>query len=121
MKQIRESKNEDQLEAKLAMVAIQLNMKDEAENLYRSCKRFDLINKMYQASGNFSSKLFQMPIFFISGEWDKAIKIAETHDRINLKTTYYKTAKLLEISRDFDRAIQYYEKSGTHRFPIFLK
>ena len=33
------------------MVAIQLNMKEEAENLYKSCKRYDLINKMYQASG----------------------------------------------------------------------
>lgn len=84
------------------MVAIQLNMKEEAKNLYEQCKRFDLINKMYQASG----------------EWEKSVQIAETYDRINLKNTYYKTAKLLEISRDFEKAIEFYEKSGTHKYFI---
>lgn len=100
------------------MVAIQLNMKEEAENMYKSCKRYDLINKMYQASGTLiflKKRKFKPKIL---GEWDKAIKIAENHDRINLKTTYYKTAKLLEISRDFEKAIFYYEKSGTHRLFI---
>ncbi len=28
------------------MVAIQLNMLNEAENLYKECKRYDLLNKM---------------------------------------------------------------------------
>lgn len=31
----------------MAMVAIQLNMKGEAEKLYRECGRWDLLNKMY--------------------------------------------------------------------------
>lgn len=51
-------------------------MNDEAVKLYESSKRYDLLNKMMQAEGN----------------WDKAISIAETNDRINLKNTYYRTA-----------------------------
>lgn len=75
-KAIREAKKEPELDAQLATVAIQLNMKDQAVKLYESAKRHDLLNKMMQADGN----------------WDKAIQIAETNDRINLKNTYYRTA-----------------------------
>lgn len=80
------------------MLAIQLGMKDEAKKLYEECKRYDLINNMYQANA----------------EWDKAVAIAETNDRISLKTTYYKMAKQFEISKEFDKAIDLYQKSGTH-------
>ena len=48
-----------------------------------------------------------------SGEWDKAIEVAEKHDRINLKTTYYKTAKMYEVSQNYEKAIFYFEKSDT--------
>jgi intraflagellar transport protein 140 len=33
------------------MVAIQLNMIDDAAKLYEDCKRYDLLNNMYQAKG----------------------------------------------------------------------
>jgi hypothetical protein len=33
------------------MVAIQLDMPDEAKALYEDSKRYDLLNKMYQANG----------------------------------------------------------------------
>ena len=95
---VRESKKEAQIDAQLAMVAIQLNMRDEASRLYEQAKRFDLLNAMYQADG----------------DWEKSIKLAEEYDRINLKNTYYKLAKQYEISKDFENAIAYYEKSGTH-------
>jgi Predicted N-acetylglucosaminyl transferase len=81
------------------MLAIQLGMKEEAKKLYEECKRYDLLNKMYQATG----------------EWDKSLQVAETHDRISLKTTYFKMAKQFEISKDFERAIEYYEKAGAHQ------
>lgn len=72
-KAVREAKeNYDEVEAQLAAVAIQLNMFEEARNLYISCGRYDLLNKMYQACG----------------EWEEALKIAEKHDRVHLKTTY---------------------------------
>ena len=32
----------------------------------------------------------------------------------SLKATYYKLAKQFEISKDFEKAIEYYEKSGAH-------
>ncbi len=81
------------------MVAIQLNMKSEAIKLYESCNRFDLLNEMMQADG----------------DWTKALEIAQKHDRINLKSTYFKTAKMYEVSQDYENAILYFEKSETFR------
>lgn len=40
-------------EAKVAVLAIELNMIGEAEALYRQCGRFDLLNRLYQAAGKF--------------------------------------------------------------------
>ncbi|KAL4454946.1 hypothetical protein ABPG74_006328 [Tetrahymena malaccensis] len=97
-KAIREQKKEPELDAQLAMVAIQLNMKDEAVKLYEQSKRYDLYNKMLQAEGN----------------WEKAIQVSENYDRINLKNTYYRTAQMYEVSNNYEQAIVYYEKSGTH-------
>lgn len=84
-KAVREAKKEPQLEAKLAMVAIQLNLLPEAKELYTKCERFDLLNKMHQASGN----------------WEEAVEVAQENDRINLKNTYFNTARLLETQRNF--------------------
>lgn len=96
-KAVREAKHEPEQQAKLAMVAIQLNMLAEAEALYKECRRFDLLNKMHQASG----------------DWQKAVRTAESFDRINLRNTYYNTAKILETERNFEQAIQYYELANT--------
>ena len=46
-KSIRESKKEKEQECQMAMVAIQLNMKKEAEDLYKQVGRWDLLNQMY--------------------------------------------------------------------------
>ena len=59
------------------MVAIQLGMIGEAEKLYQNCKRYDLLNKLYQSCG----------------KWEKAMEVAEKFDRINLLSTYYKLAR----------------------------
>jgi intraflagellar transport protein 140 len=48
------------------------------------------------------------------GEWEKAINVAGEHDRIHLRTTYYKYAKHLQSIGDFRNATHAYEKSGTH-------
>ena len=56
----RETENEKEIEARLAMVAIQLNMIDDAKKLYKECGRYDLLCKLHQACG----------------EWDEAIKVA---------------------------------------------
>ncbi|XP_008144599.2 intraflagellar transport protein 140 homolog [Eptesicus fuscus] len=99
---LREAEQEPELEARVAVLAIQLGMLEEAEQLYKKCQRYDLLNKLYRASG----------------QWQKAIEVAEHQDRVHLRTTYYNYAKHLEANADCSLALSYYEKSDTHRFEV---
>ncbi|XP_043945229.1 intraflagellar transport protein 140 homolog [Protopterus annectens] len=99
-KALREAEQEPELDARVAMLAVQLGMLEDAEQLYKNCKRYDLLNKFYQASG----------------QWEKGIETAEGHDRVHLRTTYYNFAKHLEAIGDRNLALTFYEKSDTHRF-----
>ncbi|KAM6951358.1 intraflagellar transport protein 140 homolog [Aplochiton taeniatus] len=99
---LREAEAEPELDARVAVLAMQLGMLEDAEKLYKSCQRHDLLNKFYQASG----------------QWQQAIETAENHDRIHLRTTYYSYAKYLEAVGDKNMALVYYEKSDTHRFEV---
>ncbi|XP_019363179.1 PREDICTED: intraflagellar transport protein 140 homolog [Gavialis gangeticus] len=101
-KALREAEREPEQEARVAMLAIQLGMLEDAERLYKICKRYDLLNKFYQASD----------------QWQKAIEVAETHDRVHLRTMYYSYAKHLEATGEHNLALTYYEKSDTHRFEV---
>jgi intraflagellar transport protein 140 len=101
-KAVREARLEQDEESKLAMVAIQLNMLEDAKELYSKSNRHDLLNKMLQASG----------------EWEEALKIAESKDRINLKTSYYTLARHYESIQDFQTALEYYERSDTFRVEV---
>eukprot|EP00960_Hanusia_phi_P037600 753028-Hanusia_phi.AAC.2 len=89
-------------EAQIAMVAIQLGLIEDAERLYVSCGRFDLLNKMYQACGL----------------WEKAVETAQKKDRINLKGTYYAWGRYLENVGDYKAAIACYEKADAHRTEV---
>ncbi|XP_064178375.1 intraflagellar transport protein 140 homolog isoform X2 [Anguilla rostrata] len=99
---LREAEVEPELEARVAVLATQLGMLEDAERLYKSCRRYDLLNKLYQASG----------------QWQRAVETAETHDRVHLRTTYYGYAKHLEATGDRNMALVYYEKSDTYRFEV---
>ncbi|XP_063681755.1 intraflagellar transport protein 140 homolog isoform X3 [Bolinopsis microptera] len=99
---LRDCAHETELNARVAMLAIQLGMLEEAEQLYTSCGRYDLLNKLYQANN----------------QWSKAIAVAERHDRIHLRSTYYNFARHCELSGDIGAAINGYEKSETHRFEV---
>lgn len=44
-------------EAKTAVLAIELGMIEEAENLYKKCGRFDLLNQLLQNCGRFEEAL----------------------------------------------------------------
>ncbi|XP_046855391.1 intraflagellar transport protein 140 homolog isoform X2 [Xenia sp. Carnegie-2017] len=101
-KALRKAMNEPELDARVATLAIQLNMLEEAERLLKSCKRYDILNQFYQARN----------------EWSKAIEVAELHDRVHLRTTYYNYAKFLETSGNIQGAITNYEKSDTFRFEV---
>lgn len=94
---LRDAKLEDEPEVQTAMLAIQLGLIEEAERLYKSCKRFDLLNKMYQSLG----------------KWEKALETAEKHDRIHLKSTHFSYAKYLQLTGNSKQAITHYEQAKT--------
>lgn len=94
---LRQAIEDDDLEteAKVAVLAIELGMIEEAKDLYRRCKRFDLLNKLLQATGHL----------------DEALQVAETEDRIHLKHTYYQKAQELRERGDIKGALEYFEKT----------
>lgn len=97
-KAAREAENEKEIEAKLGLLSIQLNMIEEAKDLFEQCGRYDLLCDMLTASG----------------EWEEAINIADKNNRINLKNIYYQMAQHYEQSGEFLLAIENYVKSNTH-------
>ena len=101
-KAARETENEKEMDARLAMVAIQLNMIDDAKELYKSCGRYDLLCKLHQSCG----------------EWDEAIEVAQKFNRINLKNTHFAYAKHLELIGQVDLAIKHYIESGTYKAEV---
>lgn len=101
-KAVREAKAEPELNACVAMVAIQLGLLEDAERLYTECRRFDLLNELYRASG----------------QWQKALTVASKKDRIHLRTTHYLYAKFLESTGDTAGAIKHYESAHAHRYEV---
>eukprot|EP00951_Prasinocladus_malaysianus_P047108 scaffold648938_cov45-Prasinocladus_malaysianus.AAC.1 len=65
-------------------------MVDDAVKLFVACERYDLLNRLYQASG----------------QWERALEVAEKYDRIHLRATHYAYAKQLEILQDYKGAIK---------------
>jgi hypothetical protein len=49
-----------------------------------------------------------------SGQWEKAIEVANRKDRIHLRTTHYTYARHLESLGQYDKAIAQYELAKTH-------
>jgi len=91
--------SEPEPEAKLAVVAVHLDMIEDATHLLKKCGRYDLLNQLYQACG----------------EWDKALEVAQTKDRVHLKPTHFAYAQHLEAIEDVRGALNNYELSGTYR------
>jgi intraflagellar transport protein 140 len=99
---VRESKKDANLEMSIGVLATHLGLYDEAARLFREANRYDMLNKLYQAAG----------------EWEKAIKVADTSDRIHLKTTHYNYAKHLESVGDVEGAMHHYEVSENNRSEV---
>lgn len=108
VRSIRKAMEDNSLEgeAKMAVLAIELNMLEEAKSLYKKCNRYDLLNRLCQASGDF----------------EEAIKVAEQFDRIHLKNTYYRNAEWNREKNDIQNALKFYEKSSnpTHNVTQML-
>jgi intraflagellar transport protein 140 len=60
------------------------------------------MNQMYQAGG----------------EWDQALRIAEEHDRIHLRSTCFNYASHLEAKGDLMGAAHMYERADAHRSQV---
>ena len=99
---LRKAQKEPELDAQVAMLALQLGMVPEAEKLYKQAKRFDLLNKFYQSIGR----------------WDEALDIANKHDRLHLRATHYQYAKKLEWEKSYTEAVKHYEESKTNVFEV---
>jgi intraflagellar transport protein 140 len=99
---VRESKQENNLEVSIGVLAIQLGLLDDAAKLFKDANRFDLLNQLYQCAGL----------------WEKAILIAESQDRIHLKSTHYQYAKYLENLGRIDDAIEHFQLSDTARTEV---
>ena len=97
IKAFREARHEKEPEAKLAKVAMHLNMIDEAKKLLKEVNRWDVLIKFY----------------INIGEYEKAIETAKKNDRINLQNTYYRIAQHYEQIGDIEEAIKYYKLSGS--------
>lgn len=93
---VRLAKLETEPDVAVAAVATQLGLLDEAASLYKGCKRYDLLNKLYVSQGR----------------WDDALEVAGNHDRIHLKSTQYQYAKHCTNVGNIDKAIIYFEKAG---------
>jgi hypothetical protein len=74
-------------------------MLDDAEKLYQECKRYDLLCRMLQDAGR----------------WERALQVAEQHDRVHLRSLHFAYARFLESTGDFTKAVKQYELSDTHR------
>ncbi|XP_064637216.1 intraflagellar transport protein 140 homolog [Lineus longissimus] len=101
-KALREAMKEPELDAQVAVLAIQLGLTEDAERLLKNCQRYDLLNEFYQSTG----------------QWNKAMDTSEMYDRVHLRTTYYNYAKHLEAKGDITSAVPVYEKADTHRFEV---
>jgi intraflagellar transport protein 140 len=99
---LRESMKESNVDVSVGVLAIQLGLLDDAARCFREANRYDLLNNLYQAAG----------------QWEKAINIAETKDRIHLKTTHFHYARYLESVGDISEAMTHYEDSQTFRTEI---
>lgn len=99
---VRESKRENNLEVSIGVLAIQLGLLDDAARMFKEANRHDLLNQLYQAAGL----------------WGKAIEVAESNDRIHLKTTHYQYAKYLENLSKIDEAIEHFQVADTARTEV---
>ncbi|XP_063235193.1 intraflagellar transport protein 140 homolog [Bacillus rossius redtenbacheri] len=93
---------EPELEARVAVLAAQLGLVEEAERLLEGCGRHDLLNSLLQAAG----------------EWDRALRVAEDRDRVHLRATCHSHARHLEAKGELAAAAGMYERAGTHRAQV---
>ncbi|XP_054168671.1 intraflagellar transport protein 140 homolog [Oppia nitens] len=100
VRDVRQELQESGREVACALLAMNLGLHLDAEEILKECNNPLKLAKYYQNRN----------------EWQKAIKSV---DRVNQKTVYYNYAKHLEQNEsNIKEAIKYYELSGTHVFEV---
>ena len=85
------------LDARVAILALYLGMHEDAVRLLKSANRYDLLTKYYQGMGN----------------WQEALKNVETHDQVHMNSTYRNYGKYLESENNIKEAAVMYTKAKT--------
>ncbi len=88
-------------------------IQDAAEKLYIKSKRYDLLNQFYQLSGQWSKVshvatfggMLDVYMHPVLAACPQAMEVAETKDRIHLKTTYYNYGRHAEDMGEINAAI----------------
>jgi len=86
-----------QVDAQLAVVALHLGMRADAERLYTHCGRYDLLGALHRASGR----------------WDEALRVAQDMDPLHAPLTQHLYGRHLEAMGDIPGAIKAFERAGT--------
>lgn len=89
---------DEEPEVRVATVAVQLGLLDDAANLLRGAGRFDKLNELFRASG----------------QWQRALHVARTQDQVNKSGTHFAYASFLESIGDVQGAMQHYQMGGVH-------
>ncbi|KAJ8664480.1 hypothetical protein QAD02_006142 [Eretmocerus hayati] len=101
---LRQAINDDSLnlEAKIGILAVELELYNDAERLFREAKRLDLLGSLLEARNKFK----------------EAIELARNEDKISEKTRCYNYAKALELEGKMSEAIEMYTNADCHRFEV---
>ncbi|KRX47854.1 Intraflagellar transport protein -like protein [Trichinella murrelli] len=91
-----------QTEALLGILAIHLGLTNLAVEFFHNSGRYDLLNQLYQDLGN----------------WEEAIKVAQSNDQIHLKNTHYRYGIYLQETGKLYEAIEYFEKASVEAIEI---
>lgn len=104
---VRETRDEEVLDVRIAVLAMALGLVDDAERLLRRCKRFDLLTELYIACGR----------------WDDAVANCEQHDRLRTTSVFFRHAHQAEDAGQYDVALQLYGRAkclGTESPRLFF-
>lgn len=99
---LSQAESEPEIEARVAMLAVILGMKEEAAEYYESCGRWDLLVRFLQDAGH----------------WQKAAEVAQQKHRIHVRHSSYCHAQHEQAKGELSLAASLYEQSETHVFEV---
>ena len=99
--QIKEKSNATEIDT-LFLVDTQLGIYNEAMNIAKDNRRYDLLAQLHMSLA----------------EWNDALTISKTNDRIHARSYCYQYARSLELMGKIPESIKQYEEAGTIDFDL---